>query len=692
MPVFEYHNLEKQSVELPGTRTPGATGHYRHAAYADSLVSTFRESPQIKTLYDVWQNSVSKYGDNDFLGHRPFNTVAQTYGGYTWETYRQINQRVNAFGSGIMHVNEVILGNNQLNRWSLGIWSHGRPEWFISEMSCNTYNLVSVALYDTLGPDAIEYIVNHADIQIVVASANHIASLIENAEKLPKLKAIVSMDSLRDTVPVPGATSAAQVLRAWGNQKGIKIYDFNEVEALGAEFPRKHIPPSADDVASLCYTSGTTGQPKGAMLSQRNFVASLASNRSGMTFTSDDVVISFLPLAHIMGRVIDSLFMSVGAKIGYFRGDILLLLEDVGELRPTFFPAVPRLLNRIYAKLVASTIEAPGLVGALARRGVATKLANLAAGKGVNHALWDRLLFNKVKMALGGRVEVILTGSAPIAKEVLSFLRIAFGCVVLEGYGSTEGMAMATITMPDEFVPGHIGCPRTCCELKLVDVPEMNYRSTDQPYPRGEIWIRGDSVIKGYYKDEKNTRETIDPEGWLATGDIGFVDNRGCFTIIDRKKNIFKLAQGEYIAPEKIENVLTARCSLIQQIYIHGDSLESTLVAVVIPEPEYFLPLANEVAGTNVTIGDLEGIAKLCKEPKVIHEVTKELEKAGKAGALRGFEFAKRIHLTTDAFSVDNGMMTPTFKVRRPQVAEYFKEQIRSMYEDIHATTVSAKL
>ncbi|KAF9431843.1 hypothetical protein BGZ76_011633 [Entomortierella beljakovae] len=689
MPQFELYNLEKQSVEIPGTRTPG---HYRHAAFTDSLVSTFRDIPHIKSLYDIWQNSVSKFGDCDFLGHRPFNTVAQTYGGYTWETYRQINQRVNAFGSGLMHLNEVIMGNNQLNRWSFGIWSHGRPEWFISEMSCNMYNLISVALYDTLGPDAIEYIVNHAEIQIIAASANHIATLIENAEKLPKLKAIISMDSLRDTVPVPGATSAAQVLRAWGAQKGIKIYDFNEIESLGAEFPRKHMPPSADEVASLCYTSGTTGQPKGAMLTHRNFVAAIASNREGLNFNQEDTVISFLPLAHIFGRVVDTLFMSVGGKIGYFRGDILLLLEDVAELRPTFFPAVPRLLNRIYAKLVASTIEAPGLVGALARRGVATKLANLAAGKGVHHALWDRLLFNKVKMALGGRVQAILTGSAPIAKEVLSFLRIAFGCVVLEGYGSTEGMAMATITMADEYIPGHIGCPRSCCELKLVDVPDMNYRSTDQPYPRGEICIRGDSVIKGYYKDEKNTKETIDSDGWLATGDIGFVDNRGCFTIIDRKKNIFKLAQGEYIAPEKIENVLTARCNLIQQIYVHGDSLESTLVAVVVPEPEYFLPFANGVAGTNVSMGDLEGISKLCKDPKIVLEVTRELEKAGKAGALRGFEFIKRVYLTTDIFSVDNGMMTPTFKVRRPQVAENFKSQIQAMYEDIHATTVAPKL
>ncbi|KAF9585231.1 hypothetical protein BGW38_003322, partial [Lunasporangiospora selenospora] len=211
MPEFIKYNLDKQSVELPGTRTPGATGHYRHAAYADGLVTHVRDAPQLKTLYDIWQHTVSKNADLEFLGHRPYNTVAQSYGGYSWETYRQINQRVNAFGSGVMHLNETILGNSQLNRWALGLWSHGRPEWFISEMSCNCYNLVSVALYDTLGPDAVEYIVNHAEIQIVVASANHISALLENAEKLPSLKAIISMDSLHDTVPVPGATSASQV-------------------------------------------------------------------------------------------------------------------------------------------------------------------------------------------------------------------------------------------------------------------------------------------------------------------------------------------------------------------------------------------------------------------------------------------------------------------------------------------------
>lgn len=190
--------------------------------------------------------------------------MTKKHDGYVWQTYGQIHKRVNAFGSGLMHLNEKILGQTeQLNRWSLGIWSTNRPEWSISEISCNYYNLVSVALYETLGPDAVEYVINHAEIQAVVCSANHIATLLQNSNKLPSLKAIISMDSLREDPAraIPGAPNAPSVLRAWAEEMRIKLFDFLEVEAMGAAHPRKHCPPREDEVASLCYTSGTTGQP-----------------------------------------------------------------------------------------------------------------------------------------------------------------------------------------------------------------------------------------------------------------------------------------------------------------------------------------------------------------------------------------------------------------------------------------------
>ncbi|ORZ09050.1 hypothetical protein BCR41DRAFT_358800 [Lobosporangium transversale] len=698
MPVFPKYDLEKQSIELPGTKTPGATGHYRHAAFADELVSHIRSAPHVETLYELFQHGLAQFPDKEFIGHRPYNPTTRTYDSFTWETFQQIDQRINAFGSGIMHLNESFLGNSQLNRWALGIWSLGRPEWYITEMSCYFYNLVNVALYDTLGPDSIEYVSNHAEIRVVVCSANHIVALLKIAHKLSSLQAIISMDSLYDTSrSAPNAVVDLNVIRSLSNENGIKVYDFEEIEALGKEFPRPHTPPKKDEVATLCYTSGTTGQPKGAMLTHKNFIAAVGTCYEGTHIAPDDVVLSYLPLAHIMGRVGILVSTSVGCKTGFFHGDMLALMDDVNELKPTFFTTVPRLLNRIYARVVAATVDAPGAVGKLSRHAVAVKLANLHAGKGVHHPLWDRLLFNKVKMALGGRVQVLGTGSAPVAKEVLDFLRVVFSCVVAEGYGSTETTSIATVTLPDEHVSGHVGCPRPGIELKLVDVPELNYLTTDQPFPRGEIQLRGAPIFKGYFKDEASTREAVDPEGWLATGDIGVMDDRGCLTIVDRKKNIFKLAQGEYVAPEKIENILTARCNLVMQIYVHGDSLESMLVAVAIPDPETFLPFANAVVTSEgndaqeVKPGDMEGYARLLSDPRVKAAFIQELEKAGRVGGLNGYELAKKVHLTTDMFSVENGMVTPTLKIRRPQVREYFKEHIQAMYEELRQM-VSAKL
>ncbi|KAI1295985.1 hypothetical protein EDD11_007619 [Mortierella claussenii] len=683
MPIFTKSTLDKQSVELPGTRTEGATGHYRHVDYVDGLVDNIRKAPEVKTIYDLFERSVRLFGDKQYLGHRVIiNKDTRQYGHYVWETYAEIRQRVEAFGSGLLYLSQSVLGDDpeQLSRWSLGIWAVNRPEWSISELSCSYFNLISVALYDTLGSDAVDYVMNHADIRVVVASGNHVASLLKAAEKSPGLKVVISMDPLEESI------------RQQHNIEGnVRVYDFAEIEVLGVQHPQKHRPPKESDIASLCYTSGTTGMPKGAIMTQKNFVAIVGVDAEYMTLSPRDTVISFLPLAHILGRVIDMICTSSGARIGYFQGNMLALVEDCQELKPTCVPAVPRLLNRIYAKIVASTVGAPGMVGMLFRRAVATKLANLHAGKGPHHWFWDRLLFKKVRMALGGNVEYIVTGSAPTAKEVHDFMRITFGCVVSEGYGATESMGPALINMPDEYISGHAGSPRAGCEVKLVDVSEMSYFSTDKPYPRGEICIRGAHVIQGYHKDEQSTQEAIDSEGWLHTGDIGFVDNRGCFSIIDRKKNIFKLSQGEYVAPEKIENVFTARCNLFLQVYVHGESLESTLIAIAVPDPETFLPFAMGITGIKVEQDDQVGMEKLCQDEKVKAAFVKELEKAGKAGGLKGFELIKRVHLTMEAFSVENGMMSHTFKIRRPQARDHYREHITAMYADINASQQTPK-
>jgi len=300
--------------------------------------------------------------------------------------------------------------------------------------------------------------------------------------------------------------------------------------------------------------------------------------------------------------------------------------------------------------------------------------------------MWDRLVFNKIKARLGGRVRLMSSGASPLSSDVMEFLRICFGGEIFEGYGMTEtSCVISTMDIGDKLI-GHVGSPNPACEVKLVDVPEMNYTSEDQPYPRGEICARGPIIFRGYYKDEVQTREVIDEDGWLHTGDIGLWLPGGRLKIIDRKKNIFKLAQGEYIAPEKIENVY-AKCKFIAQCFVYGDSFNSSLVAIVAVEPEVLKAWA---ASEGIQYEDLR---QLCADPRARATVLADMDSIGKEAQLRGFEFAKAVTLVAEPFTLENGLLTPTFKVKRPQAKAYFAKEISDMYAQLReAESAKAKL
>ncbi|KAI8993667.1 hypothetical protein BDB01DRAFT_832453 [Pilobolus umbonatus] len=679
-------SLDKQTYEVPNSRQPGQTGIYRNAIQTE-LQATF--SPKVKTTVDLFNTGLKMSKDRPCLGVRPIkNPATGERGPYEWQTYRQVNHRITNFGSGLMnHLNHT-MNEPRTSKIPIGIWSINRPEWTIADIACASYSLYTVSLYDTLGPETVEYVVNHSELETIICSGDHVPDLLKLKEKLPGLKTIISMDSFEEPAQT-GSLSKAAIVKAWAAEKGIVLLDFATVESNGKKNRRSYNYPQPDDLNCIMYTSGTTGMPKGAMLTHRNVVAAVSASYVTLGATQNDISISYLPLAHIFGRLTDILALTHGSRLGYFCGNIDTLVEDIQELKPTVFASVPRLLNRIYGKIVASTINAPGVAGALSRRGVAVKKANLDAGLGYTHGFWDRLLFNKVKKALGGNVRLIITGSAPIAKDVMQFLRIALCCDIREGYGATETCAANTLHYAGENQAGHIGGPFICNEIKLVDIPEMNYLSTD-PYPRGEICVRGPNVFKGYYRDEEKTREALDDEGWYHSGDVGMINERGAIVIIDRKKNIFKLAQGEYIAPEKIENVYL-KDPIIAQIYLHGDSLQSTLVAIVVPEPE---TLAATVSAKLPALAAKKlTYEQLCKVPEVNALILSIMTKSGKKAALRGFEFAKAIYLESDPFSIEKDLLTPTLKVKRPQARKYYETQIAALYEELNKSNVAvAKL
>ncbi|KAF5373058.1 hypothetical protein D9758_001668 [Tetrapyrgos nigripes] len=662
--------FHKQSVEVPGTRKPGQTGHYRNAVWG---LLTSQTPGAIVTLDRIFEIGFKAGKDTDFLGHRPLISTnpVKFANRYVWQTWGQVDERRRFIGSAL----SLMFSTGELGGESLRLWGFGRRiglvKWQIIDFALHAYSKVGVSLYDTLGKDSVEYIIDHAHLSIVFSTPDHLPTLLKAKPKTPMLKIIVSIDAL--------TPESKAILTQWGQAVGVKVMELSEVEALGKANLMEPIRAKPEQLASICYTSGTTSNPKGALLTHEMLALSTQSNLYGLPLPDDAIVLSYLPLAHIYERIAELACVLCGARIGYFTGDPLRLLEDAQILKPHFMPSVPRVLNRIYQ--AANTAgNVPGLRGAIFRRAVQAKMEALRSTGAVTNALWDRLVFRRIQAVLGGRILLVSSGSAPIHNEVLDFLKIALACDIVEGYGMTETCATGSKSfVGDPTGSGTVGPPQVVNELKMVDVPAMNYTSNDQPHPRGELCVRGANCITAYYKDEKNTRETVDEEGWLHTGDVAELDSQGRFKIVDRVKNIMKLAQGEYVALEKIENTYSSS-PLVSQLYVHGDGLQSYLLAVVVPDPVQFAVIATSAMGTKVSVEDASALGAACRDEKVKEAVLGVLNGEAKRAGLKGFESIKRIHITLEPFTIENNTLTPTLKIRRKDAYNMYKTELDGLY------------
>eukprot|EP00449_Zooxanthella_nutricula_P019160 CAMPEP_0198540486 /NCGR_PEP_ID=MMETSP1462-20131121/53224_1 /TAXON_ID=1333877 /ORGANISM="Brandtodinium nutriculum, Strain RCC3387" /LENGTH=682 /DNA_ID=CAMNT_0044270595 /DNA_START=54 /DNA_END=2102 /DNA_ORIENTATION=- len=672
------------SLEVPGSEDPDrGWGPIHRGVDTMAPMLGMRDQQTGILVTTSWENfclAREKFPKEPFLGHRPIKPDG-TAGEYVWSTFEDVGKRCEAFGSGLINMNlcPETVDDELLNKGLLGFYSKNRPEWVIAEQGCYSQSIIPVPSYDTLGADSIAYVINQTSMTTMLCSAEVIHNLLECKPHCPTLANIIQMEPVGDD------------LKSKGQAAGVRIVSFAEVEAEGAKKMLPLRPPQPKDIATFCYTSGTTGDPKGALLTHENMVSDCACFPSRFTLSKEDVHLSYLPLPHVFERCVQMLVLNAGAKIGFYQGETLKILEDLNALRPTIFPSVPRLLNRIHDRLRAQVAEAGGLKAGLFARAYAAKQAGLRAGT-YQHGLWDRLVFNKIKERVGlDRVRVIITGSAPIADHVLDFLRIVFACPVLEGYGMTETAAGATVTLPGDLEPGTVGAPLPVCELRLQEVPDMGYLRTDTVHGegakamacrgRGEICFRGTNIFKGYYKMAEKTAEAIDDEGWLHSGDIGLWTVDGRLKIIDRKKNIFKLQQGEYVAPEKIEN-LNAQSTLIAQNFVYGDSLQRDLVSIITVDPD----AAAAWGGKNGKGGD---VAKLCQDDAFKKAVLADIKKIAVKEKLQGFEVIKAIHLEPALWEPGSDILTPTFKLQRAKAAKKYEDVIAELYKAIEASPPS---
>lgn len=648
------------SVPIPGTEQEGRSPTYRHWRFQDGVLKSL--DPNVTNAHQMFEETANRQPTERCLGYRPYNPATKTFGKYEWMDYATVQKRRANFGVGLVQVNQE--AGVQEQKFGVGLWCQNRPEWQITDLACMSQSLYTVSLYDTLGPSATEYIINHATLPCVVTSLPHIPTLLKLKSRLPTLKVIISLDPL-DNGERDGHSKLA-LLNSMASDLEVKIFSIEQVEAMGAAFgtPLYH-PPAPSDLVTINYTSGTTGPPKGVTLTHANAVAAASCALVTLNQGPGHIVPSYLPLAHIYARMTEHGGLWAGVAIGYFHGDILALVDDLQALRPTAFTSVPRLYNRFGGAIRAATVQQPGFKGALSRHIINTKLAAMepadSPSASSTHAIYDRIWGRKVASALGlQNVTTMVSGSAPLDPTLHRFFRAAFGARFVQGYGLTETYAQGLCQIEGDLSVGNCGGVASTLEICLLDVPDMEYYSTDKPQPRGELLIRGSSLFSGYYRNPEETAKAMLPDGWFCTGDIATVDSRGRFQIIDRRKNVLKLAQGEYISPERLENIYLSHLSHLAMAYVHGDSMQNFLVAIFGVQPDMFAPFASKILGKSIQPTDISAIKAACVDAKVKEAVMKELDKVGRKNGFAGYERVKNCKLMVDPFTIDNELLTPT--------------------------------
>ncbi|KAL5250239.1 hypothetical protein ACHWQZ_G016089 [Mnemiopsis leidyi] len=648
--------INRYRIAVPPLLSKPVSDECHRCSIFDKNDPVVKWDDNIYTIGHLFDRGLRVNPDGQVFGYRVGD------GPYNWITYREAEKTIQSFRRGLVKIG-LAGGQDKL----VGIFAKNSPEWHMSMQGIVGNGSIAVPLYQTLGKKALRYILAETELKTVISENTSIERLLSFVNKeQTHLQTVISI----------GSVSSSDLNKL--NQLGIQCYQWGEVCKLGLQEEKlTHLPtPSEEDVAIICYTSGTTGEPKGAMITHKNVLAAFKAGWRGLwkhqhILTKDDIIVSYLPLAHVYGFISECIVLYVGGSIGYFRGDVTQLLNDIMELKPTIFPAVPRVLNKVYDRVYGQLESKPALLKRLFNHAVSSKVSEVENGIIRKDTIWDRLFFAKIQEKLGGRVKVIMSGSASIQPHVIQWFRAVLGVNIIEGYGQTESTAATSLYLFGDTVPGHVGVPPPEWEIKLVDVPEMGYFVHDD---RGEVCVRGPGVFKGYFKQDAKTRQVL-KDGWLHSGDIGTWVTGGRLQLIDRKKNIFKLSQGEYIAPEKIE-LIYERSPYVSQVYVYGESLKSHLIGLVILDevslkaecPEQFHRIP---------------VKELHQSPEFEKFILESLRSLGKED-LCGFEQVKKIKLCPEsqAFSVENDMLTPTFKKRRHNICKKYKDVLSALYSE----------
>ncbi|PYN01033.1 MAG: long-chain fatty acid--CoA ligase [Candidatus Rokuibacteriota bacterium] len=555
-------------------------------------------------------------------------------------------------------VREVALGLLALGRGkgdAVALLSASRAEWVQSDFAIFSAGCVTVPVYPTYPPDLIAYVVNDSGARtIIVEDPVQLAKVLEARDRMPALEQIVVITGY-DAAQPPKMVMTWETLRRLGR---------DSVNAHQRTLAERVASTSSTDLATIVYTSGTTGPPKGVMQTHGNHVAAVNASKQATPVEEGWVHLLFLPLAHSFARLESFLGVAHGLTTA-FAENLDKVGENLKETRPHFICSVPRVFEKVYAKILAG-VEA----GSPAKK----KIFNWAVSVGrdvsrhqqrgqpvpmgleLKRKVADKLVFAKLHAALGGRLQWAVSGGAPLARDIAEFFHAA-GILLLEGYGLTETCPALTFNRPGRFKFGSVGQALPGVELKIAD--------------DGEILARGPNIAtKGYFKQAEATREVFEPDGWFHTGDIGTLDGDRFLFITDRKKDLIVTAGGMNIAPQNIENLLKAD-PFISQVMVYGDRRPYP-VALITVNPEELSKFAQE---QGILVNEA---AVIVKHPKLVERIGRTIEE--KNTQLQSYAKIKRFTVLPIDFSLDGGELTPTLKVKRKVVSQKYKDAIEELY------------
>ena len=605
----------------------------------------------IRSVSDLFHRRVDDTPDHDAM----YGRVRPGTGWYTL-TWADVARRVHHVACGLLALG---LGKGE----RVAILCATRPDWVIVDLGILDAGGATTTVYTSNTPEECEHILSDSASTFCFAeNAEQAAKLLEVRDRIPALKRVVVID---------GEPPAAG---------GDWFLTIAELEAMGeawdAENPgaykRSWQGVGPDDVATLIYTSGTTGKPKGVVLSHSNWVHEAEAIAEIALLLPGEKTYLFLPLAHSFAKVIEVAFIHLDSPTAC-DADLDELIDNVGTVAPTTMPAVPRIFEKVYNKVVSGAREAGGLKLAIFEwsMGVGREVSKLRQrGEepggllAVKHKIADKLVFSKLKNRFGGRVKYFVSGGAPLSREIAEFFHAA-DLLVLEGYGLTESSAASFVNRPNAYKFGTVGQPLPRTKVKIAE--------------DGEILIGGPGVMRGYHDLPEATAEALDTEGWLHTGDIGEMDADGFLKITDRKKDIIVTAGGKNIAPQYIENLLKASSRYISQVVMLGDRRPYCVALVTINE---------ETVGKWAADQGIEasGYAELAARPEVVGLIEGAVRDLN--ARLASYETIKKIHILPRDFSQETGELTPKMSIKRKVVERTWADVLTGMYEGTHGQDV----